>query len=424
MAQELPGRGMKRTTAWAMYDWANSTYATTVMAGFFPLFFKEYWASGLSVNESTFWLGLANSVAAVLMALMAPVLGAIADQGGLKKRILLQFMTLGVVTTAALFWVEKGEWAWAALIYALSALGFSGANTFYDSLLIDVAEYKHLDRVSSLGYGLGYIGGGLLFALNVLMTLHPGWFGLAGKTAAVRWSFMSVAIWWAVFTIPLGLYVHERNEAKHVDLAASIRGGFKQLITSFRQVRRYRMAFLFLLGYFFYIDGVGTVTHMAVDYGLSLGFHAGVLMTALLLTQFVAFPAAIALGYVGERIGTRPTILFCIGGYVLACIWGYRMQVEMDFYMLAGLIGLVMGGVQALSRSMYARLIPEGCAGEFFGFYNMLGKFAAILGPTLMGITSLVTGDVRLSILSIIPLFAIGAFLLLRVREDDGQSVV
>jgi len=415
---------MKRTTAWAMYDWANSTYATTVMAGFFPLFFKEYWASGLSVNESTFWLGLANSVAAVLMALMAPVLGAIADQGGLKKRILLQFMTLGVVTTAALFWVEKGEWAWAALIYALSALGFSGANTFYDSLLIDVAEYKHLDRVSSLGYGLGYIGGGLLFALNVLMTLHPGWFGLAGKTAAVRWSFMSVAIWWAVFTIPLGLYVHERNEAKHVDLAASIRGGFKQLITSFRQVRRYRMAFLFLLGYFFYIDGVGTVTHMAVDYGLSLGFHAGVLMTALLLTQFVAFPAAIALGYVGERIGTRPTILFCIGGYVLACIWGYRMQVEMDFYMLAGLIGLVMGGVQALSRSMYARLIPEGCAGEFFGFYNMLGKFAAILGPTLMGITSLVTGDVRLSILSIIPLFAIGAFLLLRVREDDGQSVV
>ncbi len=415
---------MKRTTAWAMYDWANSTYATTVMAGFFPLFFKEYWASGLSVNESTFWLGLANSVAAVLMALMAPVLGAIADQGGLKKRILLQFMTLGVVTTAALFWVEKGEWAWAALIYALSALGFSGANTFYDSLLIDVAEYKHLDRVSSLGYGLGYIGGGLLFALNVLMTLHPGWFGLAGKTAAVRWSFMSVAIWWAVFTIPLGLYVHERNEAKHVDLAASIRGGFKQLITSFRQVRRYRMAFLFLLGYFFYIDGVGTVTHMAVDYGLSLGFHAGVLMTALLLTQFVAFPAAIALGYVGERIGTRPTILFCIGGYVLACIWGYRMQVEMDFYMLAGLIGLVMGGVQALSRSMYARLIPEGCAGEFFGFYNMLGKFAAILGPTLMGITSLVTGDVRLSILSIIPLFAIGAILLLRVREGDGQSVV
>jgi MFS transporter, UMF1 family len=415
---------MKRTTAWAMYDWANSTYATTVMAGFFPLFFKEYWASGLSVNESTFWLGLANSVAAVLMALMAPVLGAIADQGGLKKRILLQFMTLGVVTTAALFWVEKGEWAWAALIYALSALGFSGANTFYDSLLIDVAEYKHLDRVSSLGYGLGYIGGGLLFALNVLMTLHPGWFGLAGKTAAVRWSFMSVAIWWAVFTIPLGLYVHERNEAKHVDLAASIRGGFKQLITSFRQVRRYRMAFLFLLGYFFYIDGVGTVTHMAVDYGLSLGFHAGVLMTALLLTQFVAFPAAIALGYVGERIGTRPTILFCIGGYVLACIWGYRMQVEMDFYMLAGLIGLVMGGVQALSRSMYARLIPEGCAGEFFGFYNMLGKFAAILGPTLMGITSLITGDVRLSILSIIPLFAIGAILLLRVREGDGQSVV
>jgi UMF1 family MFS transporter len=352
------------------------------------------------------------------MALVAPVLGAIADQGGLKKRILLQFTTLGVATTAALFWVGHGEWQWAACIYALSALGFSGANTFYDALLVDVAEHRHLDRVSSLGYGLGYIGGGLLFAVNVLMTLHPHWFGLAGKAAAVRWSFMSVAIWWALFTIPMWRYVHERNEAERVHLAASIRGGFKQLVASFHQVRRYRMAFLFLLGYFFYIDGVGTVAHMAVDYGLSLGFHASVLMTALLLTQFVAFPAAIALGYVGERIGTRPTILFCIGGYVLACIWGYRMQVPADFYMLAGLIGLVMGGVQALSRSMFARLIPEGCAGEFFGFYNMLGKFAAILGPALMGITSWATGDVRLSILSIVPLFAIGAILLLRVKEE------
>jgi len=415
---------MKRTTAWAMYDWANSAYATTVMAGFFPVFFKQFWGSGLSVNESTFWLGLSDSVAAVLMALMAPVLGAVADQGGLKKRILLQFTTLGVLTTAALFWVAKGEWQWAALIYTLGALGFSGANTFYDALLVDVAEHKHLDRVSSLGYGLGYIGGGLLFALNVLMTLHPGWFGLAGKAEAVRWSFMSVAIWWAVFTIPMWLYVHERNEAKHVDLAVSIRGGFRQLAVSFHQVRRYRMAFLFLLGYFFYIDGVGTVMRMGVDYGLSLGFKAGVLMTALLLIQFVAFPAAIALGYIGERFGTRRTILFCIGGYVLACIWGYRMRVTMDFYMLAGIIGLVQGGVQALSRSMFARLIPEGCAGEFFGFYNMMGKFAAILGPALMGITSWATGDVRLSILSIIPLFAIGAFLLLRVREGDGQPIV
>lgn len=409
---------MKRTTAWAMYDWANSAYATTVMAGFFPVFFKQYWAAGLSVNESTFWLGVANSVAAVLMALVAPVLGAIADQGGLKKRILLQFTTLGVATTAALFWVGHGEWEWAAAIYALSALGFSGANTFYDALLVDVAERQHLDRVSSLGYGLGYIGGGLLFAANVLMTLHPAWFGIAGKAEAVRWSFMSVAVWWALFTIPMWRYVHEHNEATRVHLLASIRGGFKQLAASFHQVRRYRMAFLFLLGYFFYIDGVGTVAHMAVDYGLSLGFHASVLMTALLLTQFVAFPAAIAMGYIGERIGTRPAILFCIGGYVLACIFGYRMRVAVDFYMLAGLIGLVMGGVQALSRSMFARLIPEGYAGEFFGFYNMLGKFAAILGPALMGVTSWLTDDVRLSILSIVPLFVIGAVLLLRVREE------
>ena len=413
---------MKRTTAWAMYDWANSAYATTVMAGFFPVFFKQYWASGLSVNESTFWLGLADSVAAVLMALMAPVLGAVADQGGLKKRILLQFTALGVLTTAALFWVAKGQWQWAAAIYTLGAIGFSGANTFYDALLVDVAERQHLDRVSSLGYGLGYIGGGLLFAINVLMTLHPDWFGLSGKAAAVRWSFMSVAVWWAVFTVPLWRYVHEHNEAKRVDIVASIRGGFRQLVDSFHQVRRYRMAFLFLLGYFFYIDGVGTVAHMAVDYGLSLGFDAGVLMTALLLTQFVAFPAAIALGYVGERIGTRPTILFCIGGYVLACVWGYRMHVTADFYMLAGLIGLVMGGVQALSRSMFARLIPPGCAGEFFGFYNMLGKFAAIVGPALMGVTSWLTGDVRLSILSIVPLFAIGAVLLLRVKEEGAAA--
>jgi UMF1 family MFS transporter len=408
--------------SWAIYDWANSAYATTVMAGFFPIFFKQYWAAGLSVNESTFWLGLSNAGAGLLIALLAPMLGAMADQGGLKKRMLLSFTVMGVLMTAALFLVGAGQWLLAALIYAFGAIGFSGANIFYDALIIDVAEHRRLDRVSALGYALGYIGGGILFAMNVLMTLHPDWFMLADRTAAVRWSFVSVALWWLLFTLPLARYVHESGPAASTRWLDAARNGFSQLCETFFHLRSLKQVWLFLLAYFLYIDGVNTVARMAVDYGLSLGFETSVLIKALLMTQFIAFPAAMAMGRIGERWSAKGVILISLAVYSLVCIWSSGMQQASDFYWLAAAIGLVMGGVQALSRSMYARMIPAHQAAEFFGFFNMLGKFAAVLGPAMMGMASIVSGSARFSILVIVALFAAGAIVLYYVDENCHQE--
>lgn len=413
----------KAVLGWAMYDWANSAYATTVMAGFFPIFFKQFWASDLSVNESTFWLGVANAASGLAVALMAPVLGAIADQGNLKKRMLIAFTVLGVLMTAALFLVAHGAWMIAVMLYVFGAIGFAGSNVFYDALIVDVAEDRELDRVSALGYGLGYMGGGLLFAINVMMTLKPVWFGLNDTGEAVRYSFLMVAIWWALFTWPLIRSVHERGERDAVAWRQTFVAGWQQFINTFHHVRRLRVVFLFLAAYFLYIDGVGTIIRMAVDYGLSLGFESNVLIVALLLTQFVAFPAALVWGRLGERWGAKRSILICIGGYVGICIWGYGMENARDFYLLAAAIGLVMGGIQALSRSVYARLIPQGQAAEFFGFYNMLGKFAAVLGPLMMGAVSVLSGSARASILVIILLFAAGGMLLYRVNIQHVEEV-
>ena len=409
--------------AWALYDWANSAYATTVMAGFFPIFFKQYWASGLSVNASTFWLGISNAAAGLLIALLAPMLGAIADQGGLKKRMLFAFSALGIVMTAALFLVSAGHWLLAVLLFTFGAIGFSGANLFYDALIVDVAEPVDYNRVSALGYALGYIGGGLLFAINVLMLLHPSWFMLADKTAAVRWSFLSVAIWWALFSLPLLRSVHERGEAVRPHWRVALRQGFSQLLATRRQLRGLKPVWLFLLAYFLYIDGVNTVARMAVDYGLSLGFDASVLMTALLMTQFIAFPAALLMGWLGTRWSAKGVILLSLLVYAAVCVWSTTMQQASDFYGLAAAIGLVMGGVQALSRSLYASMIPAAQAAEFFGFFNMLGKFAAVLGPALMGLASLLSGSARFSILVIVLLFALGGWILLRVETKPYDAV-
>jgi UMF1 family MFS transporter len=323
--------------------------------------------------------------------------------------------------TGALYYVAAGDWQLAALCYVLAVLGFSGGNLFYDALLVFVARPTQLDRVSALGFALGYLGGGVLFAVNVLMVLHPDWFGLADKSAAVRVSFLTVAVWWAVFSIPILVSVHEARTPQPTRLGAALRQGFSQLRHTLREIGRLPQTFLFLLAYWLYIDGVDTIIRMAVDYGLSLGFPSNSLIIALLITQFVGFPAAIAFGRLGERIGARTGILIALAVYVAVTTWGAFMNQVWEFYVLAVVIGLVQGGVQSLSRSLYARLIPAGRSAEFFGFYNMLGKFAAVLGPILMGWVGVMTGSPRLGILSVLVLFVLGALLLLKVDLARGQ---
>jgi UMF1 family MFS transporter len=403
--------------SWALYDWGNSAFATTVMAGFFPVFFKEYWASDLSATDSTFWLGVGNSAASTLMVLFAPLIGALADQGGSKKRYLLLFAFLGALMTSSLFLVSAGMWQIALLFYALGIIGFSGSIVPYDALLVDVADDAELDKVSALGYALGYLGGGLLFALNVFMVLKPDFFGLADAGQAVRVSFLMVGIWWALFSLPVLLFVHERNPRpanKHV-----LRGALKEIRDNLREVGRYRMVALFLLAYWLYIDGVDTIVRMAVDYGLAIGFEASDLLTALLITQFVGFPAALLFGRIGERYGPKKGIMMALVVYVIIVFWAWRMQDMWEFYALAVVIGLVQGGVQSLSRSLYARLIPRDRAGVFYGVYNMLGKFAAVIGPLLVGWVAAASGDSRLGILAVLLLFVAGFVVLQRVTVEE-----
>jgi len=406
--------------AWAFYDWANSAFATTVMAGFFPVFFKQYWANGLAATESSFQLGLGNSLASLVVVAAAPLIGAIADRGGLKLRLLLLFTVLGVAMTGGLYFVAQGNWVMALLLYVLAQLGFSAGMVCYDALLLAVSPPERWDFTSALGYGVGYLGGGLLFAGNVLMVSYPGWFGLDGAGEAVRVAFLTVAAWWAIFSVPVFLFVRE-PAVPAGDGTAGWRLGaaFSQLVETFRHIRTVRPAFMFLMAYWLYIDGVDTVVRMAVDYGLSLGFAAEGLMTALLVTQLVGFPAALAFGRLGERHGPKFGIGVAILVYLLTIAWASQMDSEAEFYGLAVVIGLVQGGIQSLSRSLFARLIPAERAGEFFGFYNMLGKFAAVIGPVLMGWVGVISGSPRIAILSVGVLFVLGA-LLLRLVDEPG----
>jgi UMF1 family MFS transporter len=432
----------KAVWGWAIYDWANSAFATTVMAGFFPVFFKTYWSYGADVNVSTAQLGFANAIASLVVALMAPVLGAIADRGSAKKRLLIFFTYWGVIMTASLFLVQKGQWALAVSVYIMGIIGFSGANIFYDALLPSVASEKTVDYVSGLGFSLGYLGGGLLFLINVLLTLMPQTFGLADAGQAVRVSFLSVAAWWGLFSVFTIVWVPEDRNTNVAGIRA-VMEGFVQLFDTFKKVRHLKTVFLFLIAYWCYIDGVDTVVRMAVDYGLSLGFETNDLIIAILIVQFIGFPAALGFGKLGQRWDVRKAIFLAIGVYMFVTVWAMLMTQKHEFYILAGIIGLVQGGIQALSRSYYSRLIPKTQAAEYFGFYNMLGKFAAILGPAMMGSVGLMSRRImmppspspeqiqtisrlasRYGIASILLLFIIGGIILHFVDEEKGRREV
>ena len=411
----------KKIWAWALYDWANSVFATVVIAGFFPIVFKQYWSADLSSDESTFWLGAANSTSSLLIVVMAPLLGAVADYGGMRKRLLLSFMLLGVVSTLLLFPAESGMWLWVWCLYVLGTIGFMAANIFYDALLVDVGRGYHIDRVSGMGFGLGYLGGGLALAFCVLMTQQPGMFGFESAMDAVLFSFVLVAIWWFIFSMPLARWVDESIPLKKHG-PWRYREILKETIETLKRVFRDPKIRLFLIAYWIYIDGVDTIIRMAVDYGLALGFNSNDLIVALLITQFIGFPAAIIYAYIGDRVGVKKALLAGIVVYALITLWGYFMDSVLEFYLLAVMIGLVQGGIQALSRSFYARLIPPERAAEYFGVYNMMGKAAAILGPLIMGTVAVMTNNHRISILSIMGLFVIGFAVLWFVKDPSRND--
>ena len=416
----------KSIWSWAFYDWANSAYVTVIMAGYFPVFFKLYWSTGVDATVSTAKLGLANSVSGLVLGMLAPLLGAIADRGSAKKKFLLFFAFFGAVMTVALCLVQQGHWQAAASLYVLSVIGFSGSLIFYDALLPGIASGKKIDYVSALGYSLGYLGGGLLFAFTIWLSAQPELFGLGSgapaQAAAIKISFILTGLWWGIFTIPLMLFVSEPENAAAEKSSAPIRDGLRQLQRTFAAISSRRNAFLFLAAYWLYIDGIDTIIRMAVDYGMSIGFAYKDLLLALLITQFVGFPSALLYVKLGERTGIKNAIYGGLAVYLLVVVWAIMMTQKGEFYLLAVMIGLVQGGVQALSRSYYARLIPQEKAGEFFGFYNMIGKFAVIIGPALIGVVGRVTHNSRLGIAAVALLFIAGGVLLYFVKEEGSAQ--
>ncbi len=405
----------KSIISWAVYDWANSVFATVVIAGFFPIVFKSYWASNLSDTDSTFWLGISNALSSIAVVFIAPFIGVIGDKFNIQKPMLFGFMIIGVVSTSLFYFNQQGNWQLAILLYVIATIGFMAANIFYDALLVSVSKSSSIEKVSGFGYGLGYLGGGIALAFCVMISQQPEILGFDQTIDAVLFCFLMVGIWWFVFSLPLMLWVKEVEPVEKTD-SVSITA---KILSLFKIAFKNKQTRWFLIAYWLYIDGVDTIIRMAVDYGMALGFDTADLIQALLITQFVGFPAAIIYGYVGSRVGVKKSLLGGILAYVIITWLGYNMQTTADFYQLAILIGLVQGGVQAMSRAYYSQLIPEEQAAEYFGIYNMLGKSAAVLGPLMMGGVAVLTGSHRLSILSVVVLFVIGALVLLKVKTPE-----
>jgi UMF1 family MFS transporter len=415
----------KRVLAWALYDWANSSFACTVMVVFFPLFFKQFLTVGQSATVSTLWLGIINGVSSFVLAVLAPWLGTLADKSQAHLRLLMLFTAIGIVPTALLAWVGAGDWQIAAVLFGIASLGFWGGVIFYDSMLMHVAPAGRLDSTSGFGYALGYLGGGLLLTVNVLMYGKPQWFGLPNQEAAVRVAFVSVAGWWLLFSIPIfRTRLARPAAASSLSAKGAWRASLIELANTVRDVRRYRAVVLFLFAYWLYIDGVNTMMKMAVDYGLSLKFPADSLIAGILIIQFIGFPATLLFGWLGDRISPLLGIFVAIGVYCAVTLYAVMMTRIGEFYVMAVAIGCVQGAVQSMSRSYYGSLIPAERSGEFFGFYNMMGKAAAVLGPLLMGFTAFLTGSSRISIVSLVVLFIGGAAMLWLSSRSPQRKVL
>ena len=406
----------RKTIAWAFYDWANSAFALSVLAVLFPLVLGSFWSVGDDGATVTARLGWVTFAASVIVCLTAPVFGTIADAGGYRKRFLFVLALVGAVTTAALGFVGQGQWAIAMGVYLFASIGYYSSTVFYDSLLIDVTEPRYYSFVSALGFALGYLGGALLLALHLWMVKSPQTFGLDSVSEAFSLAFVSVGAWWLVFLVPLLFFVKERSSAIHVT-GGAVRAAYAELRATMTEIGKYRNVTIFLAAYWLYVGGVFTVIFMAVNYGQRLGFADADLVLALLVTNFIGFPATLLYGFAAQRFGPKKGIYFALLVYVGACLWALQMTNVREFFVLAMIIGCVQGGVQGLSRSLYASLIPPEQPGEFFGFYNMTTKFAHVLGPAMVAVAAMLSDDPKWVLLVLVPLFFCGGILLALVRE-------
>jgi UMF1 family MFS transporter len=411
--------------AWAMNDLANSAFSATIITSIFPVYFTSVAAADLPPGEATRLLARTTTIALAISAILVPFLGALADYAPIKKRLLGLFTAIGCIAAGCLALVMHGDWLLAAVCFGIGNVGFTASLTFYDSLLPHIAREDEIDRVSTAGYALGYLGGGVLLALNVAWILSPATFGLRDAAHASRLSFVSVALWWFLFSIPLFRGVPE--PATRVGHGAQstvelIKTAFAGLLRTLSEIRRYRNAFLLLIAFVIYADGIGTIQRLATSYGAELGINQGALITAILMVQFAGIPFAFLFGILAGRIGAKTSIFIALAVYVGITISAYYMKTERDFYVLALLVATVQGGAQALSRSLFASMIPKARSSEFFGFFSIFEKFGAILGPAVFEIASRSTGSSRNAILSVVVFFIAGAAVLAFVNVKEGQA--
>lgn len=414
----------KKIFSWALYDWANSSFSTTVMAGFFPVFFKKYWSAGVDATITTAQLGTVLSVSSLIIAVLSPTLGVMADLRGAKKRFCALFMLMGAACCVWMSFIPEGGWVQAMMAYGIAMVAFAASCVFYDSILPSIARGVAMDDASSFGYAIGYLGGGVLFAFNVVMYLMPEWFGISDGVMAVKISFASVAVWWVGFSIPLWKNVPEPevDPVESKSLFATTVQSIVGLKSTLADLVKNRDLFFFMIAFWLYIDGIYTVMTMAVDFGLAIGLESSHLIAALLLVQFVGFPFTWLFGKLTGRFGCRKPILFCIFVYSVMVLLATQMSTALHFYLLATVIGAVQGGVQSLSRSLLGHMVPAHRTGEFFGFFNLIGKFASIVGPMLVAITVLATGNSRLGMVGLLILFVAGGAFLWQVREPDHAN--
>lgn len=428
------GLGRPELRAWALYDWANSAFFTTIIAAVYPIYYQRVVAADLPDGEGFARYAAATTIAMAIVAVLAPILGSLGDAAGIVKRLFVVFLLLGVASTATMFTVERGDVTLASLLLIGGTVGVGGSFVFYDAFLPHIARPGEMDRVSTSGYALGYMGGGLLLALNLWWIQNPGAFGLpAGDdltpseaTLPSRLAFLSVAIWWLVFSIPMLRRVKEPRHKLEPDEQVGdkvLRRTFQRLGETIRELRSYKQAFLMLLAVLLYGDGIGTIIKMASTYGAERGVPESAMISALLIIQFVGIPFALFFGWLSGKIGPKASIMICLTVYVGVCFFAYSLETARDFYVMAFAVGTVQGGAQALGRSTFASMIPQHKAGEFFGLYVLGDKFAGVLGPGLIWLVTLVTGRPELAVPSVVVFFIAGAIVLSRVRVDEGREV-
>ena len=407
----------KEIKAWISYDLGSSAFATTVLAAFFPIFYNQYWSSNIESVLSAQYLSWTLVISNLTLLFTAPLIGAITDISRSTKKLFVSMVMISIIGTGFLYTLQAGSWLYALIFFGIANYFFSASNVIYDKILVQISSPELFSKISGYGYAWGYFGGGFLFLINACMSLYPELFGLSSQADAIRWSFITVSVWWFIFLIPLAI-TYKEPSAKVVENQV-IKNSFKNLMNTFISISQYRNAFIFLIAFFLFIDGVHTVVALAATFALNLGLDSSSVIIALLMVQFIAFPSTLMWAYVGEKYSDKFVINFSILIYILIIIYTLFLSNAMEFYILAAMVGFVQGGIQGSSRGLFAKLIPHDKAGEFFGLFNTFGKAGAFMGPALVGLFLALFESVRISLLPILVLFVLGLIVLYFVKTDE-----